>query len=371
MSTATYNGVPFFVESAELGGGRRGVTHEYPSRDLPFREDLGRAAREFPVEGYLVGDDVQAQRERLQSAFETPGPGELVHPYYGLRRVAVTRFRFRTSSREGRYIGVSAEFVETPVEASQPTSVPDVQAAALTSSQVARSLAMDAFLTDYDPGLSMGSVEGAVDSAAGTMRSAAAGQELAAQERAELFRDINRLAGLVRNGEGLVSALVDVLDGLPGGVLEVYRFEPGARPPATTANRRQEQQNFDAFRLVVQRLALMRAVDLALVEEFASYEDAIAVRDELADLIDEQQESAGDDLYAGLVRLRADLVKAVPAAGLARIISYEPPGTVSSLVLAQRLYGDVAGEADLVARNNPARPGFLTGGVPLEVLSRG
>lgn len=371
MSTATFNGVPFFVATAELGGGRRGVTHEYPGRDLPFREDLGRSAREFPVEGYLVGDAVQAQRERLQAAFETEGPGELVHPYYGNRRVAVTSFRFRTSSAEGRFVGVSVEFVETPAEAAQPSAVPDVQAAAQTSVGVTRSSAVDAWLAVYDPGFSMDSVIGAVDAAALAVRDAAVGQDIPAQERAELFRDLNRLGALVQDGSALAEALIDVLDRLPGGPLQVYHFNPGERPPDTTANRRQEQVNFDAFQLVVQRLALLRAVDLALVEEFDSHESAVAARDELTELIDEQQESAGDDLYTALVRLRADLVKAVPAAGLSRVLAYEPPATVPSLVLAHQIYGDVTMEEDLVARNNPPRPGFLTGGVPLEVLSRG
>ena len=370
MSTATFRGVPFVVESAELGGGRRGVTHEYPGRDAPFREDLGRSAREFTVEGYLVGTDVQAQRERLQAEFEAEGPGELVHPYYGTRRVAVTGVRFRTSSKEGRFVSVSIEFVETPAEPAQPSAVPDAQAAALTSVVVARSAAVSVFLARYNAGLLMDSVSGAVDAAGESVRAAVAGQDLAVQARAELARDLSRLAGLVRDGVELAELLVEVLEQMPGGALEVYRFDPGERPPGTTANRLQEQVNFDAFYAVVQQLALLRAVDVAVVEEFDSYESAVTARDELTGLIDEQQELVGDDLYTELVRLRADLVKAVPQAGLARVITYEPPGTVASLVLAHRLYGDVAGETDLVARNNPSRPGFLTGGVPLEVLSR-
>lgn len=371
MSTATFRGVPFIVESTELSGGRRGVTHEYPGRDLPFREDLGRSTREFPVEGYLVGADVRTQRERLQAALEEEGPGDLVHPYYGTRRVAVTSFRFRTSSREGRFVSVSIEFVETPAEPAQPSAVPDVEAAALSSVVVARSSAVSVFLARYDPGLSMGSVEDSVVGVSAAAEAAVSGADLSAQARAELFRDIGLLAGLARDGAALVELLVDVLAQVPSNALAVYHFTPGAAPPNTTANRQQELQNYEAFRLVAQQVALLRAVELAVVEEFDSYESAVAARDELAELIDEQQEAVGDELYTALVQLRADLVKAVPRAGLARIVTYEPPATTPSLVLAHRLYGSVSGEADLVARNSPRRPGFLTGGVPLEVLSRG
>lgn len=371
MSTATFRGVPFIVETAELGGGRRGVTHEYPGRDIPFREDLGRKAREFPVEGYLVGDDVRSQMQRLQAAFEQAGPDELVHPYYGTRRVAVGTFRFRTSSKEGRYIGFSVDFIETPAAPAQPSAVPDTLAAAQTSAEATRLAARAVFLARYKPGVSTGSLSSTLGSAGAAVRSAVAGQELSAQQRAELFRDIGRLAGQVRSGLALVELLQSVLERVPGGLLQVYRFVPGERPPMTTANRALERENFDALAAVVRQLALLRAVDIALVEDFGSYEEAVGARDELADAIDEQQELAGDELYTALVRLRADLVKAVPAVGLARVVAYEPPATVPSLVLAHQLYGDVSQEPGLVARNNPARPGFLTGGVPLEVLSRG
>jgi prophage DNA circulation protein len=40
-------------------------------------------------------------------------------------------------------------------------------------------------------------------------------------------------------------------------------------------------------------------------------------------------------------------------------------------VLAHRLYGDLAAETDLVARNRIPNPAFVPGGHPLEVLSRG
>ncbi len=64
-------------------------------------------------------------------------------------------------------------------------------------------------------------------------------------------------------------------------------------------------------------------------------------------------------------------MRAVPgeASDLPRLLRYVPPATVPSLVLAHRLYGDVALEADLVARNRVARPGFMLGGQALEVLS--
>jgi len=81
---ASFRGVPFFVDRANTSGGRKTVLHEFPERDLPFAEDLGRASRLFNVTGYIIGEDYFEQRDRLIAAcFDKSGPGILIHPYYG------------------------------------------------------------------------------------------------------------------------------------------------------------------------------------------------------------------------------------------------------------------------------------------------
>ncbi|HZH79574.1 MAG TPA: hypothetical protein VEY88_26365, partial [Archangium sp.] len=63
--------------------------------------------------------------------------------------------------------------------------------------------------------------------------------------------------------------------------------------------------------------------------------------------------------------------KAVPGSesDLPRLVSYTPAGTVPSLVLAHRLYGGVQTEGDMLRRNGIGHPGFILGGVELQVLS--
>jgi prophage DNA circulation protein len=371
---ATFRGVPFFLSTAEVSGGRRGVTHEYPGRDEPFREDLGRQGRSFPVEGYVVGADYAAQRDALLAALEGRGPGELVHPRFGTRRVAVVGFSIRESSTEGRLASFSVEFIETPAQAAQPASVPDIQAAALTSVGAVQASITEEFLATYTPAISTIQVEAQLGNVAESVKAVAAELVLTTQERAELLRDVARLgAGLSRDAAALVESLLSILWRLPGGLMEVYSFSPGERPPSTAPNRVAEQSNFDAVHRLVQQLSLVRAVELALVESFESADAALERRTELLEAVDEQAAVVSDSVYPALVALRADVAQAVPppGAGLPRLSSYTPPATVPSLVLAHRLYGDALAEADVVRRNRPMRPGFLTGGVELEVLSRG
>jgi prophage DNA circulation protein len=87
--------------------------------------------------------------------------------------------------------------------------------------------------------------------------------------------------------------------------------------------------------------------------------------------LDQQAETAGDDVYQVLTDLRAALVRAVPGdeSNLPRLLSFTPPTSAPSLVIVHRLYGNVDKDLDLVARNHLRHPGFVPGGRALEVLS--
>src|SRR5689334_1577526 len=122
---AAFRGVPFHVDTAERAGGRRTARHEYPFRDEPFVEDLGRKARAFPVEGYVVGPDYLVQRDALIAALEDErGPGTLAHPYYGNVSVVCTQFRVRESSADGGMARFAVDFEQTASTPSVPVATP-------------------------------------------------------------------------------------------------------------------------------------------------------------------------------------------------------------------------------------------------------
>ena len=75
---ASFRGVPFKVEEESAGTGRRVETHEYPNRDKPYTEDLGKVTFRPSITAYVVGDDCFDQRDRLIEALNKPGPGTLV-----------------------------------------------------------------------------------------------------------------------------------------------------------------------------------------------------------------------------------------------------------------------------------------------------
>ena len=82
---ASYNGVLFYVELQSRASGYRLVPHEFPKRDIPWTENMGRRVRHWQVHGYLVYSpvnmpDVFGQRDELIAQLETPGAGVLVLP---------------------------------------------------------------------------------------------------------------------------------------------------------------------------------------------------------------------------------------------------------------------------------------------------
>lgn len=122
LRDAEFRGVPFSVEDDEGSFGRRVQVHEYPNRDKPFTEDLGRATRRLSINAYLIGDDYAEQRDRLIVAIETAGPGTLVHPQYGEMQGSIDgSVRVAHSTAEGRMCRVSFQFVESG-ELSFPTA---------------------------------------------------------------------------------------------------------------------------------------------------------------------------------------------------------------------------------------------------------
>ena len=116
---ASFRGAPFAVLNSDAGGGRRIALHQYPGRDDPWAEDMGRAARRWRFRGFIVDGDVvfaggpiQLQRALLLSALEASGPGLLIHPTLGALQASVAGFNIGEATDASRYSSLEVEFVE-------------------------------------------------------------------------------------------------------------------------------------------------------------------------------------------------------------------------------------------------------------------
>lgn len=114
LQPASFRGVYFKVSDDEATFGRRTTTYEYPNRDTPFTDDMGRTARRYAVSAYVIGNDYMAQRDRLLTELEKGGSGTLIHPFYGSLTVHVDReIKVHHSRENGGMCELSLQFVES------------------------------------------------------------------------------------------------------------------------------------------------------------------------------------------------------------------------------------------------------------------
>mgnify|MGYP003049250555 FL=1 len=105
------------MESSDISAGRRTVTHQYPQRDEPFTEDLGRAAREYEISAFVLGEDCVDQAYAVRDAIEQPGPGTLVHPEFGEVQVIARPGGSMSFSQTRRIVRFTLTFVEAGLNA--------------------------------------------------------------------------------------------------------------------------------------------------------------------------------------------------------------------------------------------------------------
>lgn len=390
LQAGRFRDAPFFIDGAEHTLGRRTVLHEYPLRDLPWSEDLGRKAREFAVECYVLGPDYMAARDRLVAALEREGPGLLVHPYLGQMQVAVRGdVRVRESSSEGGLARFSIRFVEAGANR-QPAGSTDSAAAVRTRADAARAAVEGEFgrrfVTAGLPQFVADSAAGLVTELMGTLR--APPGPLATAALPAYLRTVDGALGQIGAAVYAPASLATLLTGVLGQVSSLYdtpargigalrrQFTYGAtlpNVPATTAVRQQQATNQAALVRLVRQGAVIEAARTSAGQTFETYDEAAALRDELAGEIDVHLLEADDPTYPVMQDLRAAVIRDITARGadLARVVEYSPRSTLPALVIAHRLYGDATRETDIVARNRGRvrHPGFVPGGAPLDVLT--
>jgi prophage DNA circulation protein len=113
LVAAYYNNVRFHVEQQARNSGRRVVLHEYPKRDDPYAEDMGRHARRYQMNGYIIGPSYHLQKQALIHALEDSEGGMLMDPYLAQPMMAICERYSVTETRErGGFCVFDMVFVE-------------------------------------------------------------------------------------------------------------------------------------------------------------------------------------------------------------------------------------------------------------------
>lgn len=137
LHPASYKEVGFYVEVDTKASGRRIHVHEYPKRDVPYAEDMGRHAKKFSITAYVIGvqrdhvwKDYQEQRDKLIAVLETEGSGKLVRPTTNQDDdVVVESYSVSERRDKGGFAQFEISFVEAGVNIAD-TAAADTQAVA-------------------------------------------------------------------------------------------------------------------------------------------------------------------------------------------------------------------------------------------------
>jgi hypothetical protein len=372
---ASFRGVPFFVDTSERSGGRRTVKHEFPYRDDPFYEDLGRTARTFRVDGYVVGADYLTQRDALMTACEdSEGPGELVHPYHGVKSAICSSMGVSESRLEGGFAKFSLEFCETPAQAPAPTAVVDASDQVSTSADAAITATKAELVEQYDsahlPAFALDPRRPRSRTrprpAAGEARvrhqrdSGARGRSRARSRSSPRRHRRSRAAGAI-SVRSAARSLPCVRDAPRGAWRRVERADEHVRrrPRATvrpnTATRARELANQTALTGALRRVVAIEAARLAPLIRTFHRRGHCRARPVVAAQLDEQAGGADDTAYPALVELRSQVLRAVPGGqAFASVVTVTRNVPIPSLLLAYQLYGSVDLEPTCRAQRRPA-----------------
>jgi prophage DNA circulation protein len=409
LESASFRGVPFHTKRAEKTVGRRLQVNEYPARERPYVEDLGRRVEVFRIDAFVVGPDYDLARDKLLSALAEPGPGELITERHGRQTVAIDTGSVSEESAEGRYARIRFSALEYGVRLEPAASAATAEAIG-AATEAAAVAVLTQFIQKLEPAVGwvreritdrvVEAVEEFQENALELTSRAEKGVDLDASARlligqvggGDSVSDLGWADELALTGSALIDLYYDFakLEGSPGSRLRLLdelrsvdsdlphslhaSYVPGGDDDDEPADRVQDRAYHEGIATLA-RCGIVAARAIAGLEvELTSLEETRRLRDDLLGPLDDEIAYAGanqqDEAYEGLRILRNSILVDLRTRGetLPERATYTPPVTISSLLLSQRLYGTGARNLELVAALKPKHPAFLVGGDPLRVL---
>lgn len=397
LQPASFRGVPFEVEGSDLEAGRRVQLHEYPQRDKPYVEDLGRATRALTINAFVVGADYVARANRVLAAIEEGGPGTLVHPWLGSMQVSVKDVLRVSFDRALGIARITFSFVEagelefpsagssTPSQSRLAAS--DLETAASASfvdtfevsglqDFVAASADLDIVnaFSVFGPSAALTGLSGYLSTATGALaevRALVNSPSLLAA-RVLSFLRLTDLAAVPQGWANMARSLVRL-------VTSATLYTAPAVPAISTPSRLIAAQNTQAVQQLMRLGLLAQAVGASSLNggtmdtsRGVTYNDQVALRNAIVQALDQEAlRTASDDVYVALSAARARVWEDLTTRSRdsARLVDYSPTDTAPAVALAYDLYEDAGRDDEIVQRNRLRRPGFVPP-QPLKVLTR-
>lgn len=407
---ASFRGVPFEVTSGCLRAGRRTVVHEYPQRDKPYVEDLGKATRQITIEAFVVGDDYIARGTALLAEIEKPGSGTLIHPWLGEMTVTVTsvsELKFDTGLGTAylTFVATEAGDLEFPVMGI------DTQTEALEAADELEQSAISKFVDSIDLSIVSEYIDAALSGALLDVLGVVGSAEIA-----KAFGFATGVADLASKGLALISKDPKVFAQKLAGALGLSKWATTATAWSRVAKQlrnlasdeklssgtrakieadrdrlplsdtqKAAMTNRAAVESLTRQLLLAQVVGVSALigtskdtsapgamvtaaaspfveqEPIQSYDDLIEVRNELLEVLDQELLMETDDeMYQAIEKARTAVFEAVTerANAQSRLITVTPPDIMPAVVLAYDYHDDANRDREIALRNGIDHEGF-------------
>lgn len=403
---AELDGIKFYYEEVSEEGGRRTELFQYPGGTESYLEDLGPEAKIFQVRAFVIGDNYHVERDDLIDVLDRGGILPFTHPYRGPLSVKLHgKYKVTESDKEGGMavfeftlveagLSFPAVFIATPTKVvTQAANVAAVVEAKTRFSLVgAIQDVVGSVLNGFGKATSglrklngkIGAALSLVDDVAFAIQSFDDQLETLAMQPQLLMNKFiglkSSLMGLIKDFQppptplDIVTAKIDQVK----LALETFRslnefITEASAIPTPTEQFDIEDEAHKAIMLADRAGNLIYAAETLASLEMDNATQAADVQSELVEAFDDLL--ATDDLDPAIAQALMSL-KAVTVehfvqqqTALPDLAAHPILKTQSALLVAYELYGDANMADEIVLRNGIRHPGFVPGGLELEVLA--
>lgn len=400
---ASFRGAGFEVTERSWSSGRRNHLHEYPDKDTPYAEDLGKKAGNYPVTAFIIGDDYKAKRDALRKACTEKGPGVLVHPDYGTVTVLCDSITVRESAGSQRMATIELVFIEAG-EQSIPETAVDLSGSVLFSASEMASAAQDSFISGFSLSEGIAGLTSLVGNIADVATSAidaiGSGLEYAQGIKSDITGAMNKLVDAATSAAELknsaerflntpaefaskLDTVFSVVSSMAGNKPESFSTvrnltsKSNASQTASVANEdaRAEKLAMQHIEQLTKQVVVAKEAEVITRIEFNNAEEATAILDSFIEDAEEvelfEPIEPDNELMQSLRTVREYVVEYVREIilELPRVRTLRLPEKMPSRVLAYDLYEDLDRADEIVSRNKIPYPAFVPSGKDLKVLS--
>ncbi|HUB49344.1 MAG TPA: DNA circularization N-terminal domain-containing protein [Acetobacteraceae bacterium] len=372
-----WRGIAFRFGNYALRGGRRVAIHEFPTRDDPFTEHLGRKVRQYRLRGHIIGPLWEASRDALISACEDSSQvGTLVHPYLGPLQVRCVDYEVAEDKDNGLIANFDFLFVEAG-EQPGPSSFINTALSVLRQVEIVIAEVQSAFMIGVAlvqaPAalISVGWCTGLVGSLTAlplaseySLASLLPGIVATPTDPAATAGAIVGVTGAY--AQAIVDGTLSLASDQTGGLADLAAWGGDilAANTGSTPTLAQQAANAQATVDLVRGAAVAAVATVYAGIDWTSANAAAAARDQLAALLEDRTAAAAagqDALYAAWQAQESialqDLAQRVQQ--LPQLVPYTRAAPPPALALAYRLYQDATRATQLVQLNDAPHPLFM------------